>query len=450
MSERPEPATANPLIPLWRQLQATADALLALRSGVSGGAALLQADPALRPAVQSLFYQVLRSLARAQSIGRLLATRRPPPPVDALLSVALALAWRREDAPYTGFTLVNQTVEAAKRQHATAAQAGFINGCLRRFLREQDDLVAQSEQDELARWNHPLWWIRRLQRDHPAQWQAVLQADARHAPMTLRVNARRSTAVAYRDHLLALAIPCQLVGRHGVLLQRALPVHDVPGFDAGDVSVQDAAGQMAAELLLGDTSAAVRATPLRVLDACAAPGGKTAHLLELAEAEVWALDIDPVRCKRITETLLRLGLQAHVVAADAAQPGLWWDGVAFDAILLDAPCTASGIVRRHPDVPWLRRETEVAQLVKTQARLLTSLWPLLAVGGRLLYCTCSVFRAEGSQQIETFLAHNTDARLLPSPGHLLPVFKANGEAVPDNHPIDHDGFFYALLQKLAP
>ncbi len=450
VSGQPEAPSAPSLIPLWRQLQATADALLALRSGMSGRAALLQADPALRPAVQALFYQVLRSLARAQSIGRLLAARRPPPQVDALLSVALALAWRRDDAPYTGFTLVNQTVEAAKRQHATAAQAGFINGCLRRFLREQDDLVAQSEQDEQARWNHPPWWIRRLQRDHPAQWQAVLQADARHAPMTLRVNARRSTAVAYRDRLLALSIPCQLVGRHGVLLQRALSVHDVPGFDSGDVSVQDAAGQMAAELLLGDAAAAVRAKPLRVLDACAAPGGKTAHLLELAEAEVWALDIDPVRCQRIAETLSRLGLQAHVVAADAAQPGLWWDGVAFDAILLDAPCTASGIVRRHPDVPWLRRESDIAQLAKTQARLLASLWPLLAVGGRLLYCTCSVFRAEGSQQIETFLAHNTDARLLPSPGHLLPVFKANGEAVPDNHLIDHDGFFYALLEKLAP
>jgi 16S rRNA (cytosine967-C5)-methyltransferase len=403
----------------------------------------------LRPAVQALFFQVLRSLARAQGIARLLAARRPPPQVDALLCVALALAWRREDAPYTGFTLVNQTVEATKRQHATAAQAGFVNGCLRRFLREQDALVGQSDQDDRARWNHPPWWISRLQRDHPVQWQAVLQADTRQAPMVLRVNARRSTAAAYRDRLQALGMPCQLVGRHGVLLQRALPVHEVPGFDEGEVSVQDAAGQMAAELLLGDGPAAARARPLRVLDACAAPGGKTAHLLELADAEVLALDIDPVRCQRIVESLSRLGLQARVVAADAAAPGQWWDGVAFDAILLDAPCTASGIVRRHPDVPWLRRESDIAQLAKAQARLLASLWPLLAPGGRMVYCTCSVFRAEGSQQIETFLAHNTDARLLPSPGHLLPVFGANGEAVPDNRMLDHDGFFYALLEKLA-
>jgi 16S rRNA (cytosine967-C5)-methyltransferase len=380
----------------------------------------------------------------------LLAVRRPPPAVDALLCVALALAWRRDDAPYTGFTLVNQTVEAAKRQVATAAQAGFVNGCLRRFLREQDALVARCDHDPAARWNHPPWWVRRLQHDHPAQWQAILQADGRQAPMTLRVNARRCSAEVYRERLQALAIPCQLVGHHGVLLQRPMPVHEVPGFDAGEVSVQDAAGQMAADLLLGAAPGASGGRPLRVLDACAAPGGKTAHLLELADAEVWALDIDPQRCQRIVETLARLGLQARVLAADAAQPERWWDGVVFDAILLDAPCTASGIVRRHPDVPWLRRESDIAQLAKTQASLLASLWPLLAPGGHLLYCTCSVFRAEGSQQIETFLAHNTDARLQASPGHLLPVFRANAEAVPDNQLIDHDGFFYALLQKLAP
>ena len=195
--------------------------------------------------------------------------------------------------------------------------------------------------------------------------------------------------------------------------------------------------------------------PLRVLDACAAPGGKTAHLLELAGAgtplQVTALEIDPVRSVRIGENLARLGLQAQVLAADAAQPADWWPqhcgGELFDAILLDAPCTASGIVRRHPDVRWLRRESDIDQLAALQARLLRALWPLVKPGGRLLYCTCSVFRAEGDAQVQTFLANNTDAQLLPSPGHLIPTTGDKAGAVPDNSPGDHDGFFYALLQK---
>ncbi|RYF52836.1 MAG: methyltransferase domain-containing protein, partial [Comamonadaceae bacterium] len=193
------------------------------------------------------------------------------------------------------------------------------------------------------------------------------------------------------------------------------------------------------------------AAPLRILDACAAPGGKTAHLLELAGsgAQVTALDVDPARCARIHENLARIGLQAQVVAADAARPDAWWDGQQFDAILLDAPCTASGIVRRHPDVRWLRRESDIAQLAAIQAGLLRALWPLVKRGGRLLYCTCSVFRAEGEQQVQTFVAHNTEAVLLPSPGHLMPHGGANNDAVPDNGPGDNDGFYYALLEKSA-
>jgi 16S rRNA (cytosine967-C5)-methyltransferase len=235
------------------------------------------------------------------------------------------------------------------------------------------------------------------------------------------------------------------VGRFGILLHRPQPVHAIPGFDEGLVSVQDAAAQLAAPLLLEGLDAGGR--QLRVLDACAAPGGKTAHLLELADLQLTALDVDPARCERIHDTLRRIGLQANVVAADAAKPASWWDGAPFDAILLDAPCTASGIVRRHPDVRWLRRESDIAQLAVQQRRLLDALWPLLAPGGRLLYCTCSVFRAEGEGQIQTFVAHNRDAVLRPSPGHLLPQSGAKGNAVPDNPGSDHDGFFYALLEK---
>ena len=430
--------------PLWRLLQATANVLMAVRSGVSGTAALNQVEVPIRPGVQSLVFQVWRSLARAEHLLKQLAARKPPPPVDALLCVVLALGWRTEDAPYEVFTLVNQAVEAAKRSPATQAQAGFVNGCLRRFLRERDALVARSDLDPVAAWNHPAWWIKRLEQDHPDHWQEILRADNRHAPMTLRVNARKSTPTAYLERLRASNIAAVASGQFGVCLQQALPVHLVPGFDEGVVSVQDGAGQMAAPLLLDGL---VCSAPMRVLDACAAPGGKTAHLLEFADCHVTALELDSARCERIHQTLGRLNLQADVVAGDASRPTQWWDGELFDAILLDAPCTASGIVRRHPDVPWLRRDSDIAQLAAIQAKLLRSLWPLLRPGGRLLYCTCSVFRSEGSRQIETFLAHNTDALLLPSPGHLLPHFEAKGSSVPDNRMGDHDGFFYALFEK---
>ena len=431
--------------PLWRQLQATSVVLLAVRSGTSGTAALAQVEPALRPAVQALTFDVFRSLARAEHLRRQLASRAPPPLADALLCVVLALGWREQGMPYTAFTLVNQAVEAAKRQVATQPQAGFINACLRRFLRERDALVARSDTDPVARWNHPAWWIERLKCDHPAHWKAILEADNRHPPMTLRVNSRRGSTASYLARLQAAGIAAWPLAGSGLQLARPLPVHQLPGFDAGDVSVQDAAAQLAAPVLL-DGLARGNRRPY-ILDACAAPGGKTVHLLELCDADVLALDIDPLRCERIRESLARLQLTARVVAGDAAQPEGWWDGRAFDAILLDAPCTASGIVRRHPDVAWLRRATDVEQLAAVQARLLRALWPLLQPGGRLLYCTCSVFAAEGRQQIETFLAHNTDARLQPSPGHLRPQLPVNGGGVPDNPQGDHDGFFYALLEK---
>jgi len=439
-----EPAGA---IPLWRLLQVTAACLIALRGGRSGTAALDQVEPVLRPGVQALSFQVWRSLARAENLRRLLAHRAPPPQADALLCVVLALSWDESRAPYPSFTLVDQAVEAAKRQRATQPQSGFINGCLRRFLRERQALVAASDRDPVAVWNHPAWWIARVRQDHPGQWQQVLEADRAHAPMTLRVNQRRTSRADYLALLERDGIAAAAVGTAGVQLVRPMPVQHIPGFDAGLVSVQDAAAQLAAPLLLHGLP---QHRPLRVLDACAAPGGKTAHLLETADCAVTALDIDPARCTRIHQTLARLGLQATVVAADAARPAGWWQGEPFDAILLDAPCTASGIVRRHPDVPWLRRESDIGQLAQLQARLLAALWPLLSVGGRMLYCTCSVFRAEGEIQIQTFVEHNTDAALLPSPGHLLPRLAGNGAAVPDNRDSDHDGFFYALLEKRAP
>jgi 16S rRNA (cytosine967-C5)-methyltransferase len=441
-------------VALWQQLLGVSGALQAIRAGQSGTAALAAVDSAVRPGVQALLFQVLRQAGRAEALRRCLVERNPPPAADALLCAALALCWNPDDSPYEPFTLVNQAVEAAKRNAATRKQASFINGCLRRFLRERDALVVSTDNEPQARWNHPLWWIERLRKDHPQDWEQILQANNAHAPMTLRVNKQKCALAQYQQALAAINFDFDVVSDTGLVLRQPVPVPALPGFAQGWVSVQDAAAQIAAPLLLQGLDLT---KPLRVLDACAAPGGKTAHLLELAgpgaPLEVTALEIDAARSARIGETLQRLGLQARVLVADAARPQDWWQqqcgGHLFDAILLDAPCTASGIVRRHPDVRWLRRETDIAQLAVLQAKLLVALWPLVRPGGRLLYCTCSVFRAEGDVQMQTFLARNTDAQLLPSPGHLIPGNADKGEAVPDNLTGDHDGFFYALLQKAA-
>ncbi len=433
--------------PLWRQLQACAGVLMAVRSGVSATAALGEISAPMRPGVQALVFQVLRSLGTAQGLRKQLASRTPSPAVDALLCSSLALVSLKDDAPYEPFTLVNQAVEAAKKTSNARAHAAFINGCLRRFLRERDALMDIVLQDPVARWNHPAWWVTRLEKDYPNEWQDLLAAGNMRPPMVLRVNAKRVTVEQYRKHLHAQGIESSANGPYGATLVQPLPVGQIPGFQQGDVSVQDGAAQIAAPLLLGGLDGKKR---LRILDACAAPGGKTAHLLELTDAEnvdLIALDVDAARCERIYENLQRLALSAQVIVGDAADPGTWWDGQPFDAILLDAPCTASGIDRRHPDIRWLRRESDIAQLAGVQARLLECLWPMIKPNGRLLYCTCSVFPAEGRDQIKAFLAHNTDAAMLPSPGHLLPLFGAKPDGLPDNLSGDNDGFFYALLEK---
>ena len=424
----------------------------AVRAGRSTTQVLDRLEPALRGGAQALSFQALRWLGLAQALRQQLAQRPPPPEADALLCTVLALAAKppgSEGADYAPHTLVSQAVEAAKQSPSTRHQASFLNGCLRRFLREREPLLALAERQPEAQWNHPAWWVRQLRQDHPEHWQAILQASNRRAPLTLRVNVRRTDRASYLAALAEAGVPAQAVGEQGLVLARSVPVTQLPGYAEGWFSVQDAGAQWAAPLLLEGLVPSV-GRPLLLLDACAAPGGKTAHLLERADAQVLALDMDAQRCQRITHNLARLGLQATVQAADAGSPAAWWDGQPFDGILLDAPCTASGIVRRHPDVRWLRRPGDVAQLAQQQARLLEALWPLLKPGGQLLYCTCSVFKAEGQQQIQTFLAHHTDAQMRPSPGHLLPGAAGGRAQLPDNPDGEHDGFFYALLRKLAP
>ena len=430
-------------IPLWRQLQTTAVVIGAVRSGVSGTAALDDVNSALRPGVQALSFHVWRNLGRAEALRDLLVQRRPNPKTDTILCVALALLWDDAHQTYDSFTLVNQTVEAIKRTNGLAPQASFVNACLRRFLRERPALVAQTDANLVARWNHPLWWIQRLQHQRPHDWQDILEAANSHAPMTLRANVRKVGPAEYLAALDACGVSAKLHGG-AIVLSAPVPVQTLPGFALGHVSVQDSAAQLAAPLLLskfGD------ARHLRILDACAAPGGKTGHLLELIGGDVTALEIDAMRAKRITENLQRLGLQAKVLTADAVRLNDWWDGKLFDAILLDAPCTASGITRRHPDVRWLRRSTDVDQLARQQKELLQTLWTTLKPGGRLVYCTCSIFEEEGKEQVQTFLANNTNAALLPSPGHLMPQNGAKSPLLNDNQAGDHDGFFYALFEK---
>jgi 16S rRNA (cytosine967-C5)-methyltransferase len=434
---------------LWQLLQATAAVVQGVRAGRSLTPEIEAVPPELRPGVQALAFQVMRQLGRAMALREQLASKAPPPAADALLCTALALSWQDAAAPYPVHTLVNQAVEAARQQRTTHAQSGFINACLRRFLREREDLVALTDTNPQAFWNHPLWWIERLQAEYPGQWQSLLGMAQQPPPMSLRVDPGHHSVAEYQAQLLALGLPAKAVGATGLQLAKAVPVTQLPGFAQGHVSVQDAAAQVAAPLLLQGRDAT---QPWRILDACAAPGGKTAHLLTCyPQARVLALDVDARRCQRIGQNLQRLGVQAEVRAevraADAAQPASWWDGQSFDAILLDAPCTASGIVRRHPDVRWLRRPNDSAQLGQIQAQLLKALWPLLAPGGRLLYCTCSVFRSEGDETVQAFLQRNTNAQLLPSPGHLIPGHTPTGLPVVDNALGEHDGFYYALLEK---
>jgi len=446
--DSPPVNTTADSLPLAHLLQHTAEALRAVREGRSLNDALARCPAPARPGTQALAFQVMRTLGSAQAVRQRLAPKAPPARVDALLTTALALLWPGAGAggaSYAPHTLVNQAIEATKK--SAPASASFVNAVLRRFLREQDRLVAEVGSDPVAVHNHPAWWIRQLQDDWPDDWEDVLRADGQHPPMTLRVNARRGTAAGYVQRLAAQGVGAQVVGPQAVRLDRPSPVQALPGFAEGDVSVQDAAAQWAAPLLIG----AGLPPGSRVLDACAAPGGKTAHLLELADGlDVLALDSDPARLQRVDETLARLGLSARTLAADARRPDDWWDGQAFDAILLDAPCSASGIVRRHPDVRWLRRPTDLPALAATQAQMLDALWPLLKPGGRLLYCTCSVFKIEGQRGIDAFLQRQPAASLAespPSPGHVLPRPDNRGDGEPPASGASPDGFFYALLAK---
>lgn len=383
--------------------------------------------------VRDLTYGTLRHLGTQRVILRLLAPRGVTEPgLEALLSVGLYQLQHTRAAPYT---IVDQAVAAARAMGFERA-AAFVNAALRRFLRERDQLVAQAQQEPEGRWSHPAWWIDRLRAEYPDAADTILAAGLSHPPMAIRPNLRRTTLPDYRQRLAAEGIESVDVAPAALLLPKPVPVRRLPGFPEGLVSVQDAGAQWATKVLApGDG--------MRVLDACAAPGGKAAHLLESADVHLTALDADPSRLDDARRNFDRLGLEARCIAADAARVRDWWDGEPFQRVLLDAPCSGSGIVRRHPDARWLRRPGDIASFAATQRALLAALWQVLEPGGTLLYVTCSVFREENAGVVDAFLRGRDDARRLPAIG--LP--SADGRLLPD---AQHDGFYYALLGKRVP
>jgi 16S rRNA (cytosine967-C5)-methyltransferase len=383
-----------------------------------------------RAALLDLTHGTLRRYGRVQTIVKQLSRRgQPDAVVEALLWCSL---YALESGRYAEYTVVDQAVRACTLLERWTAK-GYVNGVLRSYLRQRDALQARIQANEEASHQHPRWWIDLVRAAYPERWQEVLDAGNSHPPMTLRVNTRRIQVGDYAERLAAAGIAARPLGGEALLMERALPVAQLPGFEQGEVSVQDAGAQRAARLL--DLAAGQR-----VLDACAAPGGKSAHILERADVELTALDVDAARCERIARNLERLALGATIRTADCTQPESWWHGEPYDRILADVPCSSSGVARRHPDVKWLRRSTDLPAFAARQAAILEALWQVLAPDGKLLYVTCSVFSQENEALAAAFVARKNDARRLPLPDGKPQQWLPGAE---------HDGFFYALIQKQA-
>ncbi len=409
---------------------------------------LQQAAPADKGLTQELAYGVLRWRWRLDAIAKQLLARplkAKDQDIVALLLVGLYQLAYTAVAPHAA---VHATVEAVRGTGKRWA-VPVVNAVLRAYQRRRAELDGKADGSLEGRFAHPQWLVERVRKDWPDHWEQVLRANNERPPFVLRVNRRKIDRERYRQHLDLSGIPSELTpfAPDGLYLPQPAPVDQLPGFEQGEVSVQDAAAQLAAELL--DVQAG-----MRVLDACAAPGGKTAHLLERYPAvkELVALDSDAVRVERIHENLQRLGLTATVLVGDAAAPGGWYDGRCFERILLDAPCSATGVIRRHPDIKSLRHADDIAALANVQARILDAVWPLLAPGGMLLYATCSILRQENTEQVAGFLKRHTDAqeRVLDSGwgvGCLHGRQILPGAADPLARDAGMDGFFYACLNK---
>jgi len=390
---------------------------------------------------RSLLHALAYGVVREHTLLTALASRlldkplEKQPEVQALLLCGLHQLRSMRMPPHAA---VAETVNAVALLEAQWAR-GMVNAVLRRYQRERRALEDALPTDPVVRQSHPTWMVDAIRRDWPRVWKKLLLENNEQAPLTLRVNRRTGSAQEYLQRLPGAGLAGHLVpaAPDAVVLDEAVPVEKLPGFADGLVSVQDAAAQLAVELL--DLAPA-----LRVLDACAAPGGKTAHILERTDCELVAVDLDEQRLARVTETLARLKLCATLRAGDARQPKAWWDGRPFDRILLDAPCSGLGVIRRHPDIKWLRRPADIPRMVQTQLDFLHALWPLLAPGGVLVYSVCSILAAEGAEVVTRFLEGEPAARPLA-------IDAAWGEAQPPGRRIapggDFDGFFYARLGR---
>jgi 16S rRNA (cytosine967-C5)-methyltransferase len=383
-----------------------------------------------KAALIDLTHGTLRRYGRVQAIVRELSHRgHGDALVEALLWCSL---YALESGRYGEHVVVDQAVRACGPLERWSAK-GYVNAVLRGYLRERGSLEARLAREPEASYQHPGWWIDLLRSAYPDCWQAICAAGNSHPPMCLRINCRRTTVSQYQEKLRAAGIESRPLGGQALLLERGVPVERLPGFGEGDVSVQDAGAQSAAPFLeLSDG--------LKVLDACAAPGGKAAHILELADVRLTALDADAARCARLERNLARTGAAARVKVADCTALADWWDGQPFDRILADVPCSASGIARRHPDLKWLRRASDLGSFAARQVAILRALWPTLSPNGKLLYVTCSVFPGENEDVIAAFVAGTPGARRAPLPGG------AAAQRLPGP---EYDGFFYALIEKRA-
>lgn len=431
------PPSKSQGVSLSKALVASAKVLEQVHEGSSLTVSIQLVSLTLRPAVQSITFQALRRGFWVHEVLNQYLQKTPSGLTKYLLWAAIALIPEKDREPmYATHTLVNEAVNATQLDKTMSYAKGLVNAVLRRILRSPDIYKEISEEENPS---YPDWWLNKLKKSYPSEYQEIIRCSREKPPLIIRLNQRQLNSPEkikkYQTSLHDAGIEFEpLIEISGVkldtafLIKKPVPVNQLPGFFQGNCSVQDAGAQLAAHLLAPENNS-------KVLDACAAPGGKSAHLLELFDIQLDALEIDPTRAKRIEENFSRLSLSgAKVLVGDASEPKAWFDGELYDAILADVPCSASGIVRRHPDITYLRQEADIKNLQITQRKILTALWSLLKPGGKLLYITCSIFPEEGELQVRWWLNNVPDAVRLDAPGQLLPA-------------MNHDGFFYALFEK---
>lgn len=391
-------------------------------------------NESITPLAQEICFGVLRHYLHLEKLATTLLNKKPKD-FDIWIVILIGI-YQLAYLSTPEYAAVHETVGLLEPLKKSWAK-GLVNAVLRRYGREQEQHDTLTEN---VCGNHPEWLLKKIKSDWPEDWQSILKANDTHPPMSLRVNQRHTSTQDYLARLQASSIKAKphTVLPHAIILETPMAVKDLPGFQEGDVTVQDCAAQLAATLL------DLRPNQ-RILDACCAPGGKTSHLLECTPDlnMCLALDIDNTRLARVQENLTRLKLSAKLQQADILKPETWWDGVPFDRILLDAPCSATGVIRRHPDIKWLRTENDIQAIAELQQQMLETLWPMLIPGGRLIYATCSVIRQENEQQIAAFQHRHTDCEIDTAPRNWGRWTGHGWQILPGEQ--EMDGFFYSVL-----